>query len=221
MALSIKARKLTRSGALMGGLIALLLFAGTGWMGIILMALFFALAVAATAWKKEWKENRGVAEKNKGRRNAGQVLANAGLAACFGLMIVLFPSFAIQLKVMIAACFSSATADTLSSELGTVFGKKFYHILSLQKDQRGLDGVVSLEGLLIGVFGSAIIALAFGSCMHDQRFFLTVLIAGTIGNLADSVLGAALERKGKLGNNAINFINTLVAALVVLLYSLK
>src|SRR5438270_8864937 len=108
------------------------------------MALFFALAVAATSWKKEWKETRGIAEKNKGRRNAVQVLANAGFAAALALTIVFFPRFAIELKVMIAACFASATADTVSSELGTVFGKNFYHILSLKKDQRGLDGVVSM-----------------------------------------------------------------------------
>ena len=37
---------------------------------------------------------------------------------------------------------------------------------------------------------------------------------GTVGNLTDSVLGATLERQQRLSNNAVNFLNTLVGALV-------
>ena len=43
---------------------------------------------------------------------------------------------------------------------------------------------------------------------------LTITVAGTIGNLADSVLGATLERAGVLSNDGVNFFNTLTAALV-------
>jgi uncharacterized membrane protein len=35
-----------------------------------------------------------------------------------------------------------------------------------------------------------------------------------MGNLADSVLGATLERQHKMGNDTVNFLNTLFAALV-------
>jgi uncharacterized membrane protein len=41
-----------------------------------------------------------------------------------------------------------------------------------------------------------------------------LLVAGTAGNLADSVLGATLERRGVLDNNTVNFLNTLTGALV-------
>ena len=41
-----------------------------------------------------------------------------------------------------------------------------------------------------------------------------LLVAGTAGNLVDSVLGATLERGGVLRNNAVNFINTLTGAMV-------
>ncbi len=37
---------------------------------------------------------------------------------------------------------------------------------------------------------------------------------GQQGNLADSVLGATLERKGLMGNNVVNFFNTGVGAVV-------
>jgi uncharacterized membrane protein len=50
----------------------------------------------------------------------------------------------------------------------------------------------------------------------DERF-IWIAVAGTIGNLSDSVLGATLERKGIIPNDVVNFFNTLVAALFLLL----
>jgi uncharacterized membrane protein len=40
-------------------------------------------------------------------------------------------------------------------------------------------------------------------------------LAGTVGNLFDSVLGASLERKKVVGNNLVNFLNTVVAVAVM------
>jgi uncharacterized protein (TIGR00297 family) len=111
-----------------------------------------------------------------------------------------------------AACFSSATADTLSSELGTVYGRKFYRITTLRPDKKGLDGVISFEGTLIGLCGSAVIAALY-AIPYNGQFFTTVVLAGTAGNLADSFLGAVWERKGRLSNDAVNFLNTLVAGI--------
>ncbi|HZX59247.1 MAG TPA: DUF92 domain-containing protein, partial [Mucilaginibacter sp.] len=61
------------------------------------------------------------------------------------------------------------------------------------------------------IAGSAIIAFIY--CLNVGRTFWLIVLAGTIGNLADSVLGAKYERKGKIGNNTVNFLNTLIAAL--------
>jgi len=35
-----------------------------------------------------------------------------------------------------------------------------------------------------------------------------------LGNLFDSVIGATFERNGLIGNNFVNFLNTLFAALI-------
>jgi uncharacterized protein (TIGR00297 family) len=114
-----------------------------------------------------------------------------------------------------AAALSSATADTLSSELGMIYGRRFYHILTGKQAQRGLDGVISIEGTLIGIAGSALIGIVYKSTTHaTTQQALIVILAGTFGNLVDSLLGALFERKGLLTNNAVNFGNTLAAALL-------
>lgn len=212
---SVAAKKLTVAAALIGGILGLFIYAGAGFTGIALVAVFFMLGTLATSWKKKYKENTGLSEINSSRRNAGQVIANAGVAAICGLLGYFFEEYVFISRLMIAASLSSAIADTLSSELGNVYGKRFYNILTLQKDTRGLNGVVSLEGTGIGVIGSIIIALVYAVGFgFAPNTFLIIVIAGTIGNLFDSILGASLERKQYLNNDAVNFLNTAIAALI-------
>lgn len=215
--MSVKTKKLTPVAGITGSIIGLLVFAGAGYTGVAMIATFFLLGTGATSWGIRVKQKLGLAEKNKGRRTAGQVAANAGAAAILGLLAVLYPAKTDLFRFMMVATIASATADTLSSELGNLYGRNFYNIITFRKDTRGLDGVVSIEGTLIGLFGSVIIALeyalAFGSTVH----LLWIIVAGTVGNLSDSILGATLERKGYLHNNAVNFLNTAVAAVFALL----
>jgi uncharacterized protein (TIGR00297 family) len=203
-AISYFLRKLTLTGAITGWAVASLIYAGAGYLGISLLAAFFVLASLAT--------------KGKGsKRTPGQVLANGGVAAILGLCALVWPQNSIMFQVMIAGSLASATADTLSSELGTVYGKKFFNIITFKNDERGLDGVISIEGTLIGLAGAAIIAITY--CLFNGWGIplLYIITAGFIGNIIDSVLGATLERKGSIGNNLVNFSNTAVGAIMCLL----
>ena len=157
-----------------------------------------------------------MAQEKGGQRRLGQVLANGGVAGLLGLLSVFFPEQKPAFALMMAGAFSSATADTLSSELGTVYGKKFYNILTFQKDKKGLDGVVSFEGTGIGIAGSAVMATIYCLGAGWSLAFLWIVIAGTIGNLCDSVLGATVERRQIIGNDVVNFLNTLIGAMVLL-----
>ncbi|RVT98039.1 DUF92 domain-containing protein [Mucilaginibacter limnophilus] len=213
---AVMASKLTIPAALTGGVTGFLVYIGAGYAGISIMAAFFVIGSAATSFKKDIKRKLNADEKHEGRRTAAQVLANSGVPAIFGLLsLFLYPKYETLLSVMIAASLAAAMGDTLSSELGMVYGRRFFNILTIKRDQPGLDGVISLEGTLIGTAGSAIAAAiyAIGFGWHVGVFIL-ITIAGTTGNLADSVFGAAFERKHYIGNNLINFLNTLVAALV-------
>ncbi len=214
---SILANKLTIIAAITGGGISTAIYFGVGWVGIALLGSFFLFGTIATSHHKSAKEKIGIAQENKGRRNAGQVLANGGVSGLLALLAIFYPQHSAAFLLMIAGSFSSATADTLSSELGSIYGKRFYDILSFKKGSRGSDGVVSAEGFLFGLAGSAVIAAIYSIAEGWSIFFLWLLIAGATGNIADSILGATLERKGLLKNDAVNFINTAVGAAFMLL----
>ncbi|MES1159285.1 MAG: DUF92 domain-containing protein [Bacteroidota bacterium] len=212
---SITARKLTIPAAITGVILALCVYGGEGFTGLAMMTSFFILGSAATSWKMKWKQQQGLAESVKGTRTAMQVIANAGVAAVAGLVELCYAPFQYYplMPMMMAAAFAAATADTLSSELGNVYGSRYYNILSFRKDQRGLNGVISLEGTLLGVAGSLLIALIFAAGNRGGiRVVGIIVLAGTIGNLSDSILGATLERKGWIGNNTVNFLNTAIGA---------
>ena len=212
--ISIRTNKLTTGGAVSGGVIATIILYGTGAMNVVLLAVYFILATVATTWKNKKKKPF---KPQSTRRDAWQVIANGGLAGLFGLAAVLFPQHLSLLILLMAASLSSAIADTLSSELGTLYGKKFVNILTWKKDKKGLDGVISLEGTLFGLAGSLILAILYSWVSGWTLYSTIIVIAGTAGNLMDSVLGAALERKGFIGNNLVNFLNTLTAALFAFL----
>ena len=209
---SISRKKLTPAGAWQGGLIGLFIYAGSGLPGLSFLTVFFILGTMATSWKSKVKEEMGLAEKT-GMRKGSQVWANAGVAVLASLFSIIFTNYHEAFLVVIASVFSSAAADTVSSELGSLYGKRFFHILSFRKDSRGLDGVVSKEGFLFGLAGSFCIAGLYAIFRNIGPAFWIIVMAGTLGNIMDSVLGAALERKQMIGNDTVNFLNTLFAGL--------
>ena len=46
------------------------------------------------------------------------------------------------------------------------------------------------------------------------RWVPIALLAAFLGTVADSLLGALLERRGYLNNNVVNFLSTAIAATV-------
>ncbi|HWB92332.1 MAG TPA: DUF92 domain-containing protein [Puia sp.] len=214
-------KKLTPAAAALGVLIGSVVYYGDAYRGIMELALFFALGTTATAWKKKEKLQIKGNAAHQPQRTSGQVFANGGVAAIVGALIIALPAQKGPLSLAMAAGLSSATADTLSSELGIIYGRRCYNILTWKKEERGLDGVISIEGTAIGIAGSILIALAYTvSTGWNIAAFLIIILAGTAGNLVDSLLGAVFERRELLGNNTVNFLNTLVAALLAYVFAL-
>lgn len=213
MVLVVLLKKLTVSASISGGMLAFIIYIGAGIVGLTFLAIFFILGTSATSWKSSAKANINVRADAASMRSVTQVFANAGVGSIVALLAWFDPSNYTLYVLMLAASFASATADTLSSELGSVYGRRFYNIITLKPDTRGLDGVVSIEGTIIGILGATLIAIIHAAAFGLSIYFLWIILAGALGNLTDSIMGATLERKNILKNDAVNFLNTLLASL--------
>jgi uncharacterized protein (TIGR00297 family) len=213
MVLCVVTKKLTIPASLTAGVIGFLINLGAGLPGIIMLGTFFVLGILATSHKKELKVVLG---EHQPERKPGQVFANGGVAAIMATLLYLDPANNMVYRMMMAASLASATADTLSSELGMVYGQRFYNILTFRKEAKGLDGVISMEGTLSGAAGSLVIALIYALSFGIDAGCIVIFLSGILGNLVDSILGATLERKRFMNNDVVNFSNTLSAALIAL-----
>lgn len=211
-------RVLTKTAVVAALLVGFAVLAGIT-PGFVLLLAFFVMGVWATGHGKT-KKKQGPSQP----RTAGQVFANGGVAGLMGVLsfyfAVLSGGDAFPFLIAAAGSLSAATADTLSSELGMVYGRRFYNILNFKSSPPGPDGVISLEGTLLGAAGALVIAVLTYACtmgwwgMADARIIWVVTVAGIAGTLIDSLLGATLERRGLLGNDAVNFLNTAGGALI-------
>lgn len=212
---SLLTRKIDLSGALTGGLLTTALFLGGGLTGIALIFSFFVGGTLASMFRHREKESLGVAQEKGGKRSYPHALANAAAPAMCGLVAWLSPDHHSVMLAAMAGSFAAALGDTFSSEVGTIYGRRFVNILTLQPAERGQDGAVSYEGSFAGMGGSLLIAAVYGIGTDWEGNVGLVFVAGLIGNLADSVLGASLQRWGLMTNHSVNLVNTALAAAVV------
>lgn len=182
----------------------------------------FTPGVCRHASRPEAKERMGTAEGRRGR-SASQVAANLGMAALVsfepvqlwlvdsGLMrgpLVALPIFAPAL-----AALAEAAADTVSSEIGQVLGGKPRMITTFRAVEPGTNGAVSVAGSSAGVIAAAAVAGAGTWALRGDWSLFAVSGAGAVfGLFFDSLLGAALEERGWLNNDATNFLSTASAA---------
>jgi len=181
------------------------------------------LAYFATRMGRAQKECLGTAEERHGRA-ASQVAANLGVAALVLTQnfqswlidshwfsrgtLAPVPIFAVGL-----AGLAEAAADTVSSEIGQVLGGRPRMITTLRAADPGVDGAISIAGTLAGIAAGVIVALAGTLALRGDASLFWISTAGAIfGLLFDSLLGATLERRGWLNNDAVNFLSTAGAA---------
>ena len=200
------------TATLLGAVVCVLLFraAAPGVLipglpaGVAALAVLVALTFLATRYRSQVKKAAGLAEPRLGRR-ASQIAANlgiAGLCAAAGL----YPSA--------LAALAEAGADTISSEIGQALGGRTILITTLRRVAPGTDGGISVIGTLAGLLASALIVFAGSAKPIYPPLALRIFLAGIVGLLVDSLLGATLERRGILGNDLVNFVSTAASALL-------
>jgi uncharacterized protein (TIGR00297 family) len=174
------------------------------------LIVLFLLTAIATRTGRDRKVGLGLSEPKAGRAPA-QVMANLAVAAI--AVALPWPWSGIAA----IAALAESTADTLASEIGEVYGGPARLITTLRRVPTGTNGGITFTGSLAALLGASAIA---GCAVYTMRLpvSLTCLAAacGLAGCFLDSFLGATIEREDRLGNDAVNLLSTLFAALLSL-----
>jgi uncharacterized protein (TIGR00297 family) len=201
------ARGVNLGGALAGSVIAFILAVRDIRMFCLLLAVF-VITLAATRLGSRRKHQLRIAEAARGR-SASQVMANLGVA---GLIAALGPS---GWTVLALAALAEAAADTSSSEIGLAFPGKTILITTWKTVSPGVDGGITLHGTTAALAAAGALALLANlSGLLPGHYATVVVCAGFLGSLADSVMGAMLERRGWLNNDQVNLLSTAAAVAI-------
>ena len=177
-------RWLTAGGAVAAGAVGVAVAAGLGWRGVMLLLAFFVSGSLLT----RWSGGEG------GQRNARQVVANGGVAAAAALA---------GWWAVAAGALAAAAADTWATEIGA-FSKRPPRLVTTGVTVApGTSGGITLLGTLGGAAGAAMMGVLAGVLeppsgatehpVSAAALALGVALAGVVGMLADSLLGAAAQ----------------------------
>ena len=140
------------------------------------------------------------------------MIANIGIAAAAAVVALVAQQPAGL--VASAAALAEAAADTTSSEVGQAVSDSAYLITSFLRVPVGTDGGISVAGTLAGIAAAVVVAVVCRATrVIAPHWLLPVAAAGALGMIVDSFLGATLERRRRLNNDAVNFLSTIAAAL--------
>jgi uncharacterized protein (TIGR00297 family) len=208
------ARTVSVSGAVVGAIIGTAIFVSAGWQGWTLLLTCFLCAAATSRMGLHRKTLLGIAEERGGRRGAGNAIANTGIATIAALLASLSYAREAGLIAMTAALVAGAS-DTIASEIGKAWGTRTWSVLPPQLVRAGTPGAMSLEGTAAGLLGAAALGtLAITLGLVPASALLPVVAGSTAGALVESLLAASFEAPGILNNDALNLINTALAAYV-------
>ncbi len=191
-----RARSLTRGGAWAAWLVGGLILGFGGWAWGALLLIFFVSSSALSHWAQARKHILAAEKFAKGsRRDAGQVLANGGLAALLALAARREP-WALPAWVAFAAALAVATADTWATEIGVLHPRP-RHILTGKPVPPGTSGGVSPWGWAATLAAAGLLAGLAVALTPSQgaRGLLAgaVFLGGLSGALVDSLLGATVQ----------------------------
>lgn len=194
VAIAMRMRALSTSGAVAAVVLGTVVVGTGGWWPGVILVVFFASSSLLS--RSDDLQARGA------RRDWVQVLAN-GWGILLGCMLYAFTSWEPWLLFGIGAV-AAATADTWSSEIGRISPSPPRLITNGKIVSPGTSGAISLYGSIASMGGAlliatlAAIAVRTGS-MPSETTLTSVLIgitlAGIGGGMLDSVLGATVQER--------------------------
>src|SRR3989344_1597037 len=203
-AVSFYKKTISNTGILVGNIVGLVVFFLGGLQSFVALAALFAVAEITTFYSR-----LKLKEKHE-QRTTSNIIGNSGAA-----LIVLLLGFQQAFFGAIAA----ALADTTAGEIGMLSKKKPRLITTLRRVETGTDGAITLLVLITGFFGGLAIGSIYLFFSGDIKGFAFITVAGIVGNVVDSLIGAVFERRKLLNNSQVNFLAGLSGAITVLVLS--
>ncbi|KAI5644246.1 integral membrane protein DUF92 domain-containing protein [Phthorimaea operculella] len=217
-----KKKSVNISGALFGLMVAFVLTLSS-YCHLAALFTFFISSSKATKFRAHLKKKiEEDFKEGEGQRNWIQVLCNGGMATQFGLLYLLDIGAserpidfvkdyrASWLSMGILGCFACCNGDTWASELGTVLSKSDpFLVTSFKRVPRGTNGGISVIGTFFSTVGGLVIGIAQyltviyfadgNALMYAPPQWPMILfgaLAGFLGSLIDSIIGATLQYSG-------------------------
>ncbi len=214
-ALAWRVRFLDLSGAMAASLLAwgVLALGGAAW-ALPGLAFFVLSSLLSKAGAHRKRDAERLAEKS-GRRAAGQVAANGGVAGALLAAYALLPDGAdpalgVALYAGFVGAFAAAAADTWGTEVGTLVGGPTWGVTTGRRVAPGTSGGVSAAGTAGAVAGAVVVGLSAlpvaGSLLGGVGAATVVALVvggGVAAAFLDSVLGATVQARYRRADGAL------------------
>jgi uncharacterized protein (TIGR00297 family) len=214
-------------GTLLGVTFGVIIFFFTQWPGYILFLLFVAVGSGLSKIGYQHKKEIGAAEAREGKRGIANVAANLFVPA---LCCLIYPASGGNpaLLMAFAGALVAAFADTASSEIGALAHGEPKLITNFKAVPHGTNGAVTGLGFAAAVGACLTLSgIAWWNGFLEQQLSANgfsssqglaacgiLTLAGLLGTVIDSVLGATIEdRIPGVGKGVVNFACTLTGAL--------
>jgi uncharacterized protein (TIGR00297 family) len=149
-----------------------------------------------------------------GRRRPGQILAKLLVPTLCALGF----AFAVDpvqqlLAVAFAASLATVAADTLGSEIGQLSRGRTLLSTTLRRVPAGTDGAISLAGSVASSLAAIGIAgIGYLLALYPASAIPIVAFSAIGANLAESLIGAGIERTGRIHHDEVNLIAAAIGA---------
>jgi uncharacterized protein (TIGR00297 family) len=192
---------LAKSGAAGAILTGTIIFGFGGWDWGLLLIAFFVSSSLLTRYKEAAKAQVADQFAKGGPRDLWQALANGGLAALIAIGFGLTGRTHWLLLFAFVGAIAEANADTWATELGVLSAETPRMITTRKPVAPGTSGGVTWNGTGAALAGAALIgglAMLFRWIAKTPLNVAVMLmpigaLAGIIGSLVDSLLGATVQ----------------------------
>lgn len=213
---AIMTRALDYKGILAGLTLAYITLVTQSVYWLIILLGFFIVATWATRCKEK-RKLRYKTEKQR-IRTVKHVLANGSIAVIMAALAYYYTNFIFFFGFI--GALATATADTLSSEIGMISSKAPRLFTTFKRVPTGTEGAVSLLGTSAAIAAAAFIGVLGLLVFNSYQVVVIAIVAGVAGCFIDSFVGATLETKKYVKNWGTNLIATTSGGLIGLAIAL-